>query len=145
VSADGQSVERVAAWHELVAAQRRVSTALARDLQVERGLALGWYEVMAELYAAGGRLRMQELAVRLVVNKSSLSRMVDRMAEDGYVEREPCVDDARGQFAVLTRDGRAVLRRASPIYRRGVRRHFADALTASDVTALHRALGKVPP
>ena len=89
-------------------------------------------------------LRMQELAARLVVNKSSLTRVVDRMQEQGLVERELCEDDGRGVQAVLTRDGREELRRCAPTHLRGVHEHFTQYLTDSDVTALQRVFAKLP-
>jgi DNA-binding MarR family transcriptional regulator len=86
---------------------------------------------------------MQELAGRLLVNKSSLTRLIDRMTEAGYVDREPCLEDGRGQYAVLTRDGRETLRRSAPTHLRGVQEHFAQYLTDSDVVALARVFGKL--
>jgi DNA-binding MarR family transcriptional regulator len=112
--------------------------------QLERELPLSWYDVLVQLQEAGGKLRMQQLAARLLVNKSSLTRVCDRMEELGLVERRSASDDLRGVVAVLTRDGRETLRRAAPVHLRGVYRHFSRHLSEADVATLHRILGKLP-
>jgi DNA-binding MarR family transcriptional regulator len=135
--------ERLAVWRSFLEAHAAITQTLAAELEAERSLPLGWYDVLLTLHEAGGRLRMHELAGRLLVNKSSLTRLIDRMTEAGYVEREPCLEDGRGQYAVLTREGRDTLRRSAPTHLRGVQEHFAQYLTDSDVVALARVFGKL--
>jgi DNA-binding MarR family transcriptional regulator len=135
--------ERLAVWRSFLEAHAAITRTLADELEAERSLALNWYDVLLTLHDAGGRLRMQELSARLLVNKSSLSRVIDRMSEAGYVEREPSLEDGRGQYAVLTREGRETLRRAAPTHLRGIQEHFAQYLTDSDVLALQRVFGKL--
>jgi DNA-binding MarR family transcriptional regulator len=135
--------ERLAVWRSFLEAHAAITRTLADELEAERSLALTWYDVLLTLHDAGGRLRMQELAARLLVNKSSLTRVIDRMSEAGYVEREPSLEDGRGQYAVLTREGRETLRRAAPTHLRGIQEHFAQYLTDSDVLALQRVFGKL--
>jgi DNA-binding MarR family transcriptional regulator len=136
--------ERLAVWRSFLAAHAAIVRELEHELLAERDLALGWYEVLLHLQEAGGRVRMQQLANRLVVAKSSLTRMVDRMEEAGLVVRQPCEDDGRGLEAVITREGREALRRAAPTHLRGVQEHFAGQLTDSDVVALQRVFAKLP-
>ena len=69
------------------------------------------------------RLRMSELAERVLLSRSGLTRLVDRLEREGLVRREACDDDARGLFTVLTDDGLARLREASPMHLRGVAEH----------------------
>jgi DNA-binding MarR family transcriptional regulator len=88
---------------------------------------------------------MQELARACLINKSSLTRLVERMEAAGLVLREPCEEDRRGTVAALTAEGRATLRHAAPVHLRGVQRSFAAKLTDSDVTALARAFAKLLP
>jgi DNA-binding MarR family transcriptional regulator len=135
--------ERLAVWRSFLEAHAAITRTLADELEAERSLALNWYDVLLTLHDAGGRLRMQDLAARLLVNKSSLSRVIDRMSDAGYVEREPSLEDGRGQYAVLTREGRETLRRAAPTHLRGIQEHFAQYLTDSDVLALQRVFGKL--
>lgn len=86
---------------------------------------------------------MQELAHRLVFSRSGVTRLVDRMARDGLVEREPCPDDRRGTFAVITEVGRLTLRDASGVHLRGIATHFGSALDDADVMAVRRAMDKI--
>lgn len=136
--------ERLAVWRSFLQAHASITRALEEELRVERELPLGWYDVLVQLHEAGGRLRMHELSERLLVNKSSLSRQCDRMEEAGYLTREPSPEDGRGWYAVLTRDGRDVLRRSAPVHLRGVERHFTQHLTDTDVAALARIFAKLP-
>ena len=92
-------------WRALLEAHATITQKLAAELEAERALPLSWYEVLLQLTEAGGRLRMQELAARMLIHKSSLTRLVDRMEDGGLVVREPCVEDGRGHYAVVTRDG----------------------------------------
>ncbi len=136
--------ERLAVWRAFLEAHASIIHMLEHELQVERELPLAWYEVLLHLSEGGGRLRMAELSERLLVNKSSLSRMCDRLESAGLVRRDAVPEDARGVYAVLTKDGREVLRRAAPTHLRGVYDHFASYLTDTDVTALQRVFAKLP-
>jgi DNA-binding MarR family transcriptional regulator len=131
-------------WRAFLDAHATITATLAQELQVERGLSIAWYDVLLNLSEAGGSLRMHELASRLVIHRSSLTRLIDRMEASGFVEREPCVDDKRGHIATITRDGREALRRAAPTHLRGVQEQFAQHLTESDVVALQRVFAKLP-
>ena len=110
----------LSAWRLLLTAHATVTELLEHELVAERGLPLSRYDVLLNLAEApGGRLRMQELSASVLLSKSGLSRLVDRMVEAGLVRRERCEDDRRGWFAVLTDQGRSALRRAAPVLRHG--------------------------
>jgi len=135
--------ERLGVWRDFLEAHAAIEAELERELQEQRQLPLAWYDVLVQLQEAGGRRRMQELAGVLLVHKSSLTRLVDRMEAAGLVTRVRCEDDARGMWAELTREGKEVLRHAAPAHLRGVQRHFAAHLTDTDVTSLQRVLSKL--
>jgi len=136
--------ERLAAWHGFLQAHATIRAVLEDELLRERGLALTLYDVLVQLSGApDGRLRMQELASRLVFSRSGVTRLVDRMEREELVRREPCLDDRRGTFAVITDAGRATLRDASGVHLRGVSTHFGAPLDDDDVVALRRAMDKV--
>jgi DNA-binding MarR family transcriptional regulator len=135
--------ERLAAWRALLHAHLTVTTVLNRELEAEAGLPLTWYDVLLTLHDAGGRLRMQELARSVLLSKSGVTRLVDRMARAGLVTREPCEDDRRGLLAVLTDAGEAALRRAAPVHLRGIDEHFCRHLDDHDAGVVHRALARV--
>ncbi len=134
----------LAAWRSLLEAHAAVTDLLERELDQELGLALSKFEVLLKLAdAPGGRMRMLELADSVLLSKSGLSRLVDRMEESGLVRREGCPPDRRGKFAVLTDEGRRVLRRAAPVHLRGIQEHFASHLDGDEVRVLAGLLGKV--
>jgi DNA-binding MarR family transcriptional regulator len=123
--------ERLAAWRALVGTHARVSAALERELVAEHGLPLIEYEVMVQLLdAPDRRLRMTDLSERVLLSRSGLTRLVDRMERDGRVLREVCAEDGRGTYAVLTDEGTRRLRAAAGTYFRGLRHHLVDPLPA---------------
>jgi DNA-binding MarR family transcriptional regulator len=135
---------RLAAWRALLEAHAAVTDLLERELEQERGLPLSKFEVLLKLAEApGGRMRMLELAQSVLLSKSGLSRLVDRMEEAELVRRERCPSDRRGAYAVLTDQGRAQLRRAAPVHLRGIQEHFARHLADDEVRVLTDALAKV--
>jgi DNA-binding MarR family transcriptional regulator len=135
---------QLAAWRRLLEAHATVTELLERELVAERGLPLSRYDVLLNLAEApGGRLRMQELSASVLLSKSGLSRLVDRMVEAGLVRRERCQDDRRGWFAVLTDQGRSALRRAAPVHLRGIQEHFVRHLKPEEVEVLATALARV--
>ena len=134
----------LAAWRALLETHAAVTELLARELSAERGLPLKAYDVLLNLAESPeGRLRMQELSASVLLSKSGLSRLVDRMVEAGLVRRERCQDDRRGWFAVLTDQGRSALRRAAPVHLRGIQEHFAQHLEPEEVRVLATALARV--
>lgn len=98
---------------------------LDQELVREHGLPLTSYEVLMNLVDADQhRLRMGELAERLLLSRSGVTRLVDRLERQGLVERQRCDDDARGFNAVLTPAGRRKVEAARPTHLAGVREHF---------------------
>ncbi len=135
---------RLTAWRTFLLAHARVVRELEKELHAEEGMALSDYDVLVQLSMADDRrLRMSELADRLVLSRSGATRLVDRLCASGLVERVSCDSDRRGQWASLTEAGRDRLRQASPTHLRGVAQHFLDRLTADDLAALERMLGGV--
>jgi DNA-binding MarR family transcriptional regulator len=135
---------RLAAWRAFLEAHAAVLEVLKTELQREHGLPLPWYDVLLHLSEAPGhRLRMQQLAARLVITQGGVTRLVDRMQAAGLVRRASCESDGRGAYAVLAAEGHAVLREAAPVHLRGVEAHFLAHLTPQEVEVLRVALGRV--
>ncbi len=135
---------RLAAWNTFLRAHSRVVRELERELQAEQELALTDYDVLVQLAAAPDRrLRMSELADRLLLSRSGVTRLVDRLVADGLLERVTCESDRRGQWAALTDAGYDRLRRASPTHLRGVAAYFLDRLSPDDLASLERMLAGV--
>jgi DNA-binding MarR family transcriptional regulator len=135
--------ERLAVWAAFLRAHANVTGRLERELVSERGLSLSWYDVLLQLRLAGGQLRMQELARSVLLSKSGLTRLVDRMEAAGLVARRSCSSDRRGTFVTLTAEGRDALRAAAPVHLRGIEEHFLGLLDQTDLRALRTALEKV--
>jgi len=136
--------ERLRVWRSFLEVHATVVGHLEEEMAEARDLPLAWYDVLVALSEAPDRrLRMQDLAARVLFSRSGLTRLVDRMVAAGWVAREPCPQDRRGMFAVCTAEGSAVLRGASGIHLRGVWEHFDRHLTDADVAALDAVLGRI--
>ncbi|MGH7573249.1 MAG: MarR family winged helix-turn-helix transcriptional regulator [Gemmatimonadota bacterium] len=135
---------RLAAWRAFLVAHARIVEAIERDLSESGTLPLSWYDVLVALYEAPERrLRMHELAAAVLLSPSGLSRLVDRLEARGLLERRPCSEDRRCQFAVLTEPGLDALRRAWPTYAAGIAGHFGERLSDAEVEALREILDRL--
>jgi DNA-binding MarR family transcriptional regulator len=117
----------------------RTTRRLDAEMRAGHGLSVSAYEVLMFLGDADeGRLRMAEIADRVLLSRSGLTRLVDRLVALGYVERCAVEDDGRGLYAQLTDPGRQALGAARHTHYRGIRRHFLDRLDVTDQIALGR-------
>ena len=133
----------LAAWRAFLEAHHDVMTVLGEELD-EIGLPLAFYDVLVQLTEAEPTgLRMVDLAHRVLISKSGLTRLVDRMAGQGLVQRQPSPEDGRGYYVVATRLGRNALRRASPRHLRGVAKHFTSLLTEEELKVVGEAMTRV--
>ena len=136
---------QMTAWRTFLRAHAVVTRRLEAELVAEHDLPLASYDVLVQLSEApDGRLRMTELADRVLLSRSGLTRLVDRLVRDGLVERQACAEDARGMLAVLTPAGLDRLRRAWPTHLRGVAGHL-DRLSSDEVQMLAALLVKLVP
>jgi DNA-binding MarR family transcriptional regulator len=131
------SRRELAAWRGFL----RVHAALARELDAElvaaHGLPLSSYEVLLTVAdAPAERMRMSEIADSVLLSRSGVTRLVDRLERDGLVERIPCEDDARGQYAVLTPRGRVAFDAARKTHLAGVRQRFLERFDADELAGM---------
>jgi len=134
------------AWRGLLRAHAALTAQLDAELEAAHGLPLTSYEVLINLAAAPERrLRMSVLAERVLLSRSGLSRMVDRLARAGLLERASCPSDARGAFAVLTGRGERLLAQARPTHLAGVRRCFLGLFSEPELLTLAEAWDRVSP
>jgi DNA-binding MarR family transcriptional regulator len=132
------------AWRTFLQAHARVTRRLDEELQAAHGLSLAEYDALLQIaHAPGRRVRMNVLAERVILSRSGITRLVDRLESAGSVERSACATDARGQEAVLTAAGLTRLRAASKTHLDGVRRYFLDRLDEADLASVERSLGRV--
>jgi DNA-binding MarR family transcriptional regulator len=116
---------------------------LGTELATKVDLALGDFDVLAQLAVAGGELRVTELATRVFSSRSALTRRMDRMVDEGLVTRSRADGDGRGVVVGITDTGTARLLDALPVHLDGVERLFVEPLDDEDLEALERALTKV--
>ena len=132
------------AWALLLNAHARLTRAMDEAVTAQGLIPLEWYDVLFALYRADGRrLRLSELADRIVFSRSGLTRLIDRIEEKGLLRRERSSEDRRGTFAVLTDAGREAMKRSWPIYKKEIESRFGDHLTAAQAAAMRDGLLKV--
>lgn len=129
------------AWTAFLDAQAALLRQLESELVEKEDMTLAEFDVLIQLgVAPDRRLRMTELSERVRLSRSGLTRLVDRLVQDGLVKRARCASDRRGTFATLTVAGGARLRRARPVHLQGIREHFGKRLSTAQLSALAEAL-----
>jgi DNA-binding MarR family transcriptional regulator len=135
-------------WRRLLSVDCRLRERLDQEVRTGAGLTLGEYEVLVHLSEASGRaLRMSDLAGRLLLSRSGLTRRVDGLVRAGLVVRRPCEDDGRGALAALTPTGLARLEQAASVHVASIRRYLlgpvAGAAGAGGLAGLDTGLRRI--
>src|SRR4051795_9698336 len=132
------------AWARLIRARETVVAAVERDLKAAGLPPLAWYDVLLELSRAKqGRLRPIEIEKGILLAQYNLSRLLDRLEKEGLIRREPCEDDARGKWVVITEKGRAMQARTWKVYARSIQQHMGEKLNERSAAALAALLGRL--
>lgn len=140
----GLDAAELAAWRTFLRSHAQVIRRLEHDLLTTHDLPLASYDVLVQLSEAPDqRLRMTDLADRVMLSRSGLTRLVDRLQREGLVERQTCPSDARGTLAVLTGAGRARLRAAWPTHLAGVVDRVVGRFSAEELQTLATLLGRL--
>jgi DNA-binding MarR family transcriptional regulator len=127
----------LAAWRAFLHTHAVLTDQIDRELAAAKVLPLSWYDVLLALYEAPHRrLRMHEIASAIVLSRSGLTRLVDRLEAEGLLVRERSGTDRRGAYAVITDKGVAALRQAWPVYSKGIADHFARFLSDEEASLL---------
>jgi DNA-binding MarR family transcriptional regulator len=135
---------RARAWRLFVETHGLVFGRLTEELRDEVGLPMTWYDVLFHLHEVPGqRLRMHELAEAVVISKSGLTTLVDRMEEAGLLRREPTPDDRRAIEIALTDAGKRRFEEANAVHWRGIQEHFVAHLDEAEGEVLARLLQRV--
>ena len=131
-------------WLAFLYAQTLLLEQIEQDLQRDAGMPLAYYQILVILSEhPEGALRMSELAGAAFFSRSRLSHAIDRMEKNGWVRRDACPSDRRGQLAVLTALGRRVLEEAAPEHVESVRRHLFDQLSKQEAAQLREVSEKL--
>ncbi len=132
------------AWRAFLTAHTQVTRRLEAELMAAQDLSLPSYDVLVQLSEAPDhRLRMTELADRVLLSRSGLTRLVDRLVRDGLVVRRACPSDARGTHAVLTDAGLDRLRAAWPTHLAGVDQHVTSHWTDDEAALVADLLDRL--
>jgi DNA-binding MarR family transcriptional regulator len=135
----GPTREQLGAWRAFLRAHASITRALEAELLTEQELSLASYDVLVQLAEAPDRrLRMTELADAVLLSRSGITRLVDRLEKGGLVARCPVENDGRGVAARLTDNGLSRLRTASRTHLRGIGQHFVARLDEADLRVLER-------
>jgi DNA-binding MarR family transcriptional regulator len=138
--------KELAAWRGLLRVHAALTKSLDAELLREHDLPLSSYEVLLFLAdSPDGRMRMSELADGVLLSRSGLTRLVDRMERDGLLRRRRCEEDARGYFAEITEEGRALFTRARRTHLDGVRERFLSRFSDEELGTLAALWEKVEP
>jgi DNA-binding MarR family transcriptional regulator len=142
----GLTDRELRAWRGMLRAHAALTKALDAQLEAAHGLPLTSYEVLMYLAdAEGQRMRMCDLATTVIISRSGLTRLVDRLEREGLIERVSCSTDARGAFAKLTPAGREQLGAARATHIAGVRALYLDHFTPEEQVSLGRAWERLLP
>jgi DNA-binding MarR family transcriptional regulator len=140
------TAEQLAAWRGLLRVHSALVKALDAELLAGHDLPLTSYEVLINLQAAPGRRRrMAELADGVLLSRSGMTRLVDRLEREGLLERDACASDGRGTFAVLTDKGEALLAEARRTHLDGVRERFLRHFSPAELEQLAGLWNRVLP
>jgi DNA-binding MarR family transcriptional regulator len=135
------SARELSVWRTFLRTYAIINARLEHDLIDTHELPLAWYEVLVHLAEAPAqRMRMTDLADRVLLSRSGLTRLVDRLESEGLVKRAACPSDARGTFTVLTAAGQHRLRQAAPTYQHGIGEYVAGPLSGQELGTLHELL-----
>ena len=137
------STERRQAWRDVFEAHAAVMDLLMTEMKDEVGISVTEYDVLLHLSEMPPPVRMNELAHAVVISKSGLTRVVDRMEKDGFLKRVPIAGDRRSTAIAMTRSGEGVFQEARAVHRRGIRRYFTDQLSEEEVATIRGVFGRV--
>src|SRR6267142_4421395 len=131
------------AWAVLLTAHATLIEKIEAALAEAKLPPLAWYDVLWELEKAeGGKLRMNELARRIVLSRSNLTRLADRLEDARLIEREDTPHDRRGYHCVITRAGLAMRRKIWPVYKAEIERLFSRHITVEEARTIGEALAR---
>ena len=137
--------DQLATWRAFLRAHSTMLRRISADLEEAELPPLPWYDVLAALKEAPEkRMRQVELAERVLISYSGMSRLLDRVEKAGLVERVKCDGDRRSFYIQLTSEGEEMLERMWPVYARGIAEDFMPALGSNpcEVRETLEAIGR---
>lgn len=133
-----------AAWRVFLTTHAQLINLIEQELAQAELPPLAWYDVLLALAeSCDHRLRMHELAAAMVLDRSNLTRLVDRLEAKGLVCRKSCPSDRRGAYAEITEAGLAMRQRMWPVYEQALAKYFARHLDDTEVAVFNQALQRI--
>jgi DNA-binding MarR family transcriptional regulator len=140
---EDESARWMPAFLALLRTHARLKNLLELDVRRIGGLSVARFDVLTHLDMAGGRMRLSDLANAIVLSPPGLSKLFDRMEVSGLVERQPDPDDARSTVGVITRHGRAVVRKTRQQHHAFLQQIFGDVLGDRDLADVMRIMARL--
>lgn len=123
----------ISAYGMTVEALTRLNRSFDRRLRADCGISIAWFEALLRIGRNGGSMTMSELAGQLALTNGGVTRMIDKMAEAGFIRREPCATDRRVSYAVLTAAGVEKWAEASEAHLADLHREFTGRMSAAEL------------
>lgn len=131
-------------WRMFITAHAKLIGEIDQRLREAHQIPLNWYDVLIELYeAADHRLRMSDLADRVLLTRSGLTRLVDKLEHEGLLRREIDPQDRRGFYAILTEAGIDAMRQAWPVYAEGISTLFVQHISREEAEVLSKVFSRL--
>jgi DNA-binding MarR family transcriptional regulator len=137
--------QQLESWIGFLRSHAAITRELSAQLLREHGLTLNDYEVLLHLsYAEGEMMRRVDLAGRILLTASGITRLLEGLERSGFVSKETCASDARVSYAKLTEPGAEKLREAAVTHLRGIDELFTSRYSGSELATLAELLSRLP-
>lgn len=134
----------ITCWRDLVAYNAETLFQIEREFKVHGAISLAAYDVLSEIEVQKDRrMRMQDLAMGVILTKSGVTKMANSLVKQGFIRREKCPYDRRGTYAAITKKGSAAIKKALPIYHACIRRFFSAKLATAELAHLTELIAKL--
>jgi len=132
------------AWIGLVQAQQSLVDKVEEELKKEGFPSLSWYDVLWELERSeGGRLRLNDLGKRVLLDKYNVTRLAQRLEDEGLLTRNQCPNDGRGITATITNKGKKLRKKMWPVYEKVVRENFLCKFNSKELKELSNFIERI--
>lgn len=136
--------DQIKLWREFITVHARIIENIERDLREKKAIPLNWYDVLFALWEIPkNRATPKELASSVILSKSTLTRILDRLEENHYILRERSKSDGRSSEIVLTADGISAMKIAWPLYAHRIQTDFISKIKPEEQNQLGKILSRV--
>jgi DNA-binding MarR family transcriptional regulator len=132
----------VDSFGSIVEAYGRMRKVLAEELEATQGLSLSWFEVLLRISRSGGQMKMADIANQVVITTGGITKLMDKMVEQGLIKRSPCNEDRRIVWACITEKGKNVFEKALASHNKSLKKHLGN-LTDSEINTITKIMNKL--